>query len=279
MSKYHVLHDQINFEGKKIHIDIYPPKEKSTGSILFLHGNIVYGKVYAEFLSRLSNRGNFNVVSFDYLGWGRSEGIRGRTTAKDILGQIKEMVQYVKEKFPEKNIAVVGHSMGGHFAFEGLIDNPELKCCVCHTIRYPGTYANLIDRAFVNFYRFLGLVTPNRKINPLKNIVRTSTQPGRKTTYEKLLKDPRLVTTFDMKTFAQLTKVQSKNDHKTTKPVLVLVGQREENPNEIILAKKAVEALPNARLEVIERASHLLFIEEPVKTADRIGDWLVQKLM
>lgn len=266
--------DTIIIDSCKIHIDIYPAADKPVGTILFLHGNIVYAKSYRHFLGSLNQKGNFNVVAFDYIGWGRSEGPRGKAQATNILKQINEMVKYTTNRFPKSKYAVVGHSMGGQFAFEALVDNPLLDCCVSHTIRYPGTYANIVDRFFVNFFRFMGTITPNKRVSPLKEALKPKMTAGINTTYEKLLKDPRIVTTFDMKTIAELTKVKSHKDHKTQKPVLIIVGEKEENINEVLLAKKAVQLLPNSHLEIIKGGSHLLFIENPEKVADIIIEWL-----
>ncbi|KUO49032.1 MAG: hypothetical protein APF76_10415 [Desulfitibacter sp. BRH_c19] len=273
-----IQQDTISINSQKIHIDIYPANGKPIGTILFLHGNIVYAKSYRKFLSRLNEKGNFNVVSFDYIGWGRSEGQRGKAQANNILKQINEMVKYTTNRFPNSKYAVVGHSMGGQFAFEALIDNPVLYCCVSHTIRYPGTYANIIDRFFVNYFRFMGIITPNKRVSPLKEALKPKMNPGINTTYEKLLRDPRIVTTFDMKTIAELTKVKSNKDHKTQKPVLIIVGEKEENINEILLAKEAVRILPNSKLEIVKGSTHLLFIENPEKVADLIIDWLNKSL-
>ncbi len=273
-----IQQDTINMDSNKIHIDIYPANEKPVGTILFLHGNIFYAKSYRKILSTLNQKGKFNIIAFDYMGWGRSEGPRGKAQADKILEQINEMVKYTIKRFPNSKYAVVGHSMGGQFAFEALIDNPALDCCVSHTIRYPGTYANIVDRFFVNAFRFMGFITPNKRVSPLKDALRPKVNPGINTTYEKLLRDPRIVTTFDMKTIAQLTKVKSSKDHKTQKPVLIIVGEKEENINEILLAKKAVQILSNAQLEIVKGGNHLLFIEHPEKVGDLIIKWLDRSL-
>ncbi|WP_028308267.1 alpha/beta hydrolase [Desulfitibacter alkalitolerans] len=274
MSSLEVKNDSIVIENQKIHIDIYTASKNPIGTVLFLHGNIFYSNSYNEFLSNLSQVGNINVVTFDYLGWGRSEGPRGKAQAKKILEQIREMVKYTVKRFPNSKYAIIGDSMGGHFAFEALIDNPELDCCVSHTIRYPGTYANMVDRIFVNLFRIMGLIMPNKTINPLKEAVNAEPKKGGNPTYNKLLKDPKIVTSFDMKTIAELTRVKSNKNHKTKKPVLIIVGEKEENKNEIILAKKASQILTNSQLEVVKDAGHLLFIDHPKLIADLITNWL-----
>ncbi len=273
MSSFQVQQDELIVDGKKIHIDLYPTRN-ALGNILFMHGNIVYAKSYRDFLARLSQKGNFNVIAFDYLGWGRSEGARGKAEAENVMLQINEMVKYTQSKYPDKKCAVAGHSMGGHFAFEALVENEELTCCVSHTIRYPGIYSNIADKFFANYFRFLGRIRPNKKVSPLKHIINSPSRPGKNSTYEKLLKDPKIVTTFSMKTIAELTKVRSKKNHRTERPVLIVVGEREENPNEITLAKETTKLLPNATLEIIKGGSHLVFLEKPNEAADLLIHWL-----
>ena len=83
----------------------------------------------------------WNVVFFHYRGsWG-SEGefsfINAEQDVQTVLAYISDSKNAAKLRIDRQLISLIGHSMGGHMAIAGLLDNPSVKC----TIAYDG--ANL----------------------------------------------------------------------------------------------------------------------------------------
>ena len=62
--------------------------------------------------------------------------------------------------------------------------------------------------------------------------------------------------------------------NKVTSPALVLHGDQDLQP--VAVEQMYVEALPNARLEVIQNASHFSFNEQPEAFAAAVGRFLVE---
>ncbi|WP_339704857.1 alpha/beta hydrolase [uncultured Kriegella sp.] len=87
------------------------PKPK--GVILYCHGNAGALDVWGKWAQELSNRYNYDVVVWDYRGYGKSIGKRRQAL---MLADGVLFYDYCKGHFKEKNIIVFGRSLGGFFA-------------------------------------------------------------------------------------------------------------------------------------------------------------------
>lgn len=83
------------------------------GVILYNHGNAGELNEWGKWGEVLSNRYNYDVVIWDYRGYGKSTGKRRQ---KLMLDDGFLFYKYCKEKFPEKEITIFGRSLGGFFA-------------------------------------------------------------------------------------------------------------------------------------------------------------------
>jgi uncharacterized protein len=114
-------------DGTKLH-GWYVPK-KGTGSersevpvpffnpILFCHGNAGNITHRAEILEKLHNTADASVLIFDYRGYGKSEG---KPNEAGILSDARAARAWLakREKIPEKDIVVMGESLGGAVAVD-----------------------------------------------------------------------------------------------------------------------------------------------------------------
>jgi len=122
-----------NSNGKRMSGFIY--QAEGTGphpSVLLLHGYPGNEKNLDVAQTLRSN--GWNVVFFHYRGaWG-SEGEFSFLNAE---ADVQTVLQYMKNnakklKIDKDLISIVGHSMGGHMAIAGILDNPTAACAVAY---------------------------------------------------------------------------------------------------------------------------------------------------
>jgi uncharacterized protein len=98
--------------------NITPKKENKNKVTIILcgtdAGNMSYFLAYAL---TLANEG-YNVISFDYRGFGKSQDFKIDTTLlfhNEFLLDFEAVVQYTKKLYPNNKIGTLGFSMGGYF--------------------------------------------------------------------------------------------------------------------------------------------------------------------
>ncbi|WP_421327569.1 UilS family quorum-quenching N-acyl-homoserine lactonase [Aeromonas veronii] len=74
----------------------------------------------------------FAVVSFDYRGFGDSDGERGRLVPAMQIADITSVIRWVREQpqFDPQRIALWGTSLGGGHVFGAAAKDPLIKCVV-----------------------------------------------------------------------------------------------------------------------------------------------------
>jgi pimeloyl-ACP methyl ester carboxylesterase len=103
-------------------------------TVLLLHGYPGNEKNLdvAQALRRLG----WNVVFFHYRGaWGSEGEFSYRNAEQDVQVVLKYMSDAKNAqrlRIDPLRISIVGHSMGGHMALAGIIDNPSVKCAVAY---------------------------------------------------------------------------------------------------------------------------------------------------
>ena len=107
------------------------PKTDVKAVILIVHG-------LAEHINRYNHVGDFfsshgfAVEGFDLRGHGNSDGKRAYIhSIFDLASDLKKYIQYIKQKYSDEKIFVLGHSMGG-----------EVACL--YSIKYPSEFSGLI---------------------------------------------------------------------------------------------------------------------------------------
>jgi len=83
------------------------------GVILYSHGNAGELNEWGKWGEILSNRYNYDLVIWDYRGYGKSKGKRRQ---KQMLDDGYLFFEYCKKHFSEDQITLFGRSLGGFFA-------------------------------------------------------------------------------------------------------------------------------------------------------------------
>ena len=106
---------------------IHYPKRSNT-SLIFLHGGP--GESEAYFLYKMHSKNqNYNLVYYDQRGTGKTQ-LKNKSKENDItieklLLDLKETINYVKEKYKSKYIILLGHSFGSVLGIEFIKKYPN----------------------------------------------------------------------------------------------------------------------------------------------------------
>jgi len=89
------------------------PSSRSKGAILYLHGNKgnIQRGIYQT--RTMANRG-LDIMIIDYRGYGKTEG--QPISDKQLLADAQKAYQYLKKHYDEKQIYIVGYSLGSGMA-------------------------------------------------------------------------------------------------------------------------------------------------------------------
>src|SRR5499426_1670228 len=151
-------------EGCKLVGDIYYPDglrpgEKRAGIVL-CHGYTGVKDLYLPDNARVLTEAGYVVLTFDYKGWGDSEGSRSRLAPYSRVADVQAALTYIGT-LPEVDparLGIYGTSYGGAtVVWTGAID-PRVKCVVSvvgigdgtrwmRSVRRPDEFHDLLDRS------------------------------------------------------------------------------------------------------------------------------------
>jgi esterase/lipase len=93
--------------------NIFIPAASSKGVILYLHGNKGSNRRCLYQASKLMGN-NYDILMPDYRGYGKSDGVID--SEKQLYQDVQKVYNYLKEKYDESKIVVVGYSLGTSMA-------------------------------------------------------------------------------------------------------------------------------------------------------------------
>jgi len=123
-------------EGMKLCGDVDVPDGLSSGekrsAVLLCHGYTGVKDLYLPDNARVLNEAGYVVLTFDYKGWGDSEGSRSRLAPYSRVADVQAAMTYlgVQPEVNEDSIGIYGTSYGGAtVSWVGAIDQ-RAKCIV-----------------------------------------------------------------------------------------------------------------------------------------------------
>ena len=156
----------VNFysEGVKLAGDLFLPDDlrpgERRGGIVLCHGYTGVRNLYLPDIARILNGAGYVVLTFDYKGWGDSDGPPARLAPYSRVADVQAALSFLaaqKEADPER-LGIYGTSYGGAtVVFVAAID-PRVKCVVSvvgigngarwmRSVRRPDEYHDLLDRS------------------------------------------------------------------------------------------------------------------------------------
>jgi uncharacterized protein len=151
-------------EGLKLSGDLYlpdglAPGEKRAGIVL-CHGYTGVKDLYLPDNARILNNKGYVVLTFDYKGWGTSEGQRSRLAPHSRVADVQAAITFLQMQncVDEERIGIYGTSYGGAtVTWVGAIDH-RVKCIVScvgvghgarwmRSVRHPDEWVDLLARS------------------------------------------------------------------------------------------------------------------------------------
>ena len=96
--------------------------ELNKKNLLFIHGTPGDGEAFQAYLDHPKLKREFNMVSVDRLGFGRSQ----KKAELSFDKQNEAILKVVKKEFKDQKVTCVGHSYGGPLCLKLSIDHPEI---------------------------------------------------------------------------------------------------------------------------------------------------------
>ncbi len=145
--QYGLPFDELFFETEKgveinaLHFKVSKPK----GIILYFKGNTKSIKGWSKFARDFMGAG-YDVVMFDYRGFGKSIGKRTET---GMYKDSQHIYNWVKTIYPETEIIIYGRSMGSGFAAKTAAENTP-KMLILDAPYY--SFSQLIHKYYLPFF-------------------------------------------------------------------------------------------------------------------------------
>ncbi|MEE2733118.1 MAG: alpha/beta fold hydrolase [Pseudomonadota bacterium] len=112
-----------NQAGLQLFARTWKPQGSAKANVVILHGTSLHGGVYADPARYLSAHG-YRVFAFDMQSWGYSQGRKGCGYVADFddYGQdLKQVLQLLRQRYPDVKNYVMGESLGGTVAMYGSV--------------------------------------------------------------------------------------------------------------------------------------------------------------
>lgn len=105
---------------------------QSAPVVILCHGFCGIQDILLPAFAEAFTKAGLAVVTFDYLGFGASEGERGRLIPALQIANIVSVIDWVKtlEHVDITSIGLWGTSLGGGHVFGAAVQRPEVKCIV-----------------------------------------------------------------------------------------------------------------------------------------------------
>ncbi len=151
-------------EGARLAGDLFLPDELKRGErragIVLCHGYTGVRNLYLPDIARVLTEAGYIVLTFDYKGWGDSEGARSRLApySRVINSQAALTWLGAQEMVDAERLGIYGTSYGGAtVVWVGAVD-PRVKCVVSvvgvgngqrwmRSVRRPDEYYDLLERS------------------------------------------------------------------------------------------------------------------------------------
>lgn len=151
-------------EGYRLVGDLYLPDDLKPGEqragIVLCHGYTGVKDLYLPDNARILNDAGYVVLTFDYKGWGESEGTKNRLNPYGRVADVQAAMTFLQlqENVDPERIGIYGTSYGGAtVTWVGAVD-PRAKCIVScvgvahgarwmRSVRRPDEWMDMLERS------------------------------------------------------------------------------------------------------------------------------------
>lgn len=151
-------------EGHKLDGDLYFPKGLGAGDvragIVLCHGYTGVKDLYLPDNARVLCDAGYVVLTFDYKGWGKSEGARDRLAPYSRVADVQAAITFLgaQDQVDPERIGIYGTSYGGATVVWTAAIDERVKCVVSvvgvgngkrwmRSVRHPDEWFDMLDRS------------------------------------------------------------------------------------------------------------------------------------
>lgn len=244
-------------------------EERGAGdlTLVFLHywggTHRTWSKVAAELQS------SYRIVTYDMRGWGESGAAENGYSIAALADEAAALIEHLGIS----KYILIGHSMGGKVAQLVASRNPQGLVALILVAPATPTPSHLPEEA-----KQQQIHAYDNRETVIQTIAFLTARTPDTETVEQIVQDS-LSGTLEAKlawpTSAILEDISSEVS-KITVPTLVLAGEQDLLDSVEQHRRKVIAKISGARLEIIPHSGHLLPIDEPVRTARAINQFLRQ---
>jgi 3-oxoadipate enol-lactonase len=267
----------IEVNGAKVYIEDSgaPPGRPDAPAIVFGHGLLFSGRMYAAQVARLKNR--YRCVTIDWRGQGRSPQGPGAADMDTLFEDAAAII----EGLNAGPVHYVGLSMGGFVGIRLGARRPELlrSLSLLDTSSGPEDPDNVSKyRLLAKVYRLVGMRPVKSQVLPIMfgktYLASEAGKAGVKVFLQELgeVKRPGMV-----KAILGVTDRPAVADElaKIHTPTLVIVGE-EDVATPVDKSETIVGAIAGSQLEIVPQAGHSSTVEQPERLSDLLETFVDQ---
>ncbi len=271
---------KVENDGNLLHLDIIGGNPGGA-TVVFVPGTAAYGLVYGDFLAALAEKG-FYIVSLDPRGHGKSEGMVGSYTIKELVSDARAAIKFARERFAGP-VYISGSSQGGIVAFYCAAEDNNLDGAICHNAadladpyNFEVTTSPRVAKALSALIRILARLIPNAPINIRRYFSLLS--KGEQKAKDRMARDPYMLKIIRLRALASLSSEKmacAVEDIRT--PVLMLHAGRDtifpqqmsQNLHDRLTCEKNLLVYPDL--------GHFLFTEHVDQVVPDIARWITER--
>lgn len=235
--------------------------------VIVLHGWFGSAEAWQPFCDVLDPR-EFTYVFMDYRGYGRSKSLIGKYTIAEVSGDAIALA----DKLGWDRFSLVGHSMGGKFIQQVLLDAPGRVRKLVAITPVPASASPFDEQRWAIFSsaasdpavrRSIIDLTTGKRLSGywLEKMVANSLQSSNVNAFAGYLK------TWAKTDFAEMVKGNPIS-------IKVIVGEYDPSLTVDLMTQTYLQWYPNAVLEQLSNAGHYPMDETPVALATSIENFL-----
>ncbi len=240
--------------------------------LVFLPGIGTYSELYADLLSRLSQRG-FNVVGLDLRGHGYSGGSRGLYSVEQSMTDVRAVIDHYQQT-SEQPVYLYGYSIGALLAVAAAEADARIQAVVCGTLLVPAVAPDMLHQLGWSWIWGSALFAPGLAL-PMQNFIDYEQLLAGHPAGEEINSDPLIVFDYPLGTLSSLFTyhLRSLNTRFPFRGLIVHGDQDEVLPLSYSQRVQAMLAQP-FELKPVPGEGHMLPWDRPGLLAGLIADWL-----
>ena len=255
------------YQGKSINYSL----QGSGETLVFLHGYLEYKEIWANYITRFSNK--YRILCIDLPGHGGSEVIGTTHT----MSEMAKLVKFIMDKTETKEAVIIGHSMGGYI---GLSFVAQFPSCTKALVMFSSSALNDSTEKILARNRDIDMVNSNRtKLiidQNIPNMFATQNLVKYKATIEEIkiqvsqMPAQGIISALE----GMKARVNYTDLIKTTDIPILFIAGRYDNLIQIDVSERQVQDVKNISFKVLENSGHMGYIEEEELSAQYILDYL-----